>query len=53
MKAHYLTDTDWAIEYLKGRPEVVQRLDAARQDGLGVRVARLCPLLRKQWTKSN
>jgi tRNA(fMet)-specific endonuclease VapC len=44
MKICSLVDTDWAIEYLKGRPAVVERLDAARQKGLGISIISLAEL---------
>ena len=32
----YLVDTDWVVEYLKGKPSVVETLRALASDGLAV-----------------
>jgi len=32
----YLVDTDWAVWWLRGRPDVVERLQAFRTEGLAV-----------------
>jgi predicted nucleic acid-binding protein len=32
----YLIDTDWVVEYLKGRPPAVETLAALRQEGLAI-----------------
>jgi tRNA(fMet)-specific endonuclease VapC len=32
----YLVDTDWAVWWLRGRPDVVQRLRALRTEGLAI-----------------
>ena len=34
----YLVDTDWAIYYLRRRPNVVQRLDALLPQGVGISI---------------
>jgi predicted nucleic acid-binding protein len=33
---NYLVDTDWVVDYLKGRPPVVNRLSVLALDGLAV-----------------
>jgi predicted nucleic acid-binding protein len=32
----YLIDTDWAVWWLRGRPEVVERLRDLRSEGLAI-----------------
>jgi tRNA(fMet)-specific endonuclease VapC len=44
MILRYLVDTDWAIHYLNGRVDVVNRLRALRPDGLGLSVVTLAEL---------
>ena len=44
MTIRFLVDTDWAIEYLRGKSEVVARLKSARQDGLGISIISLAEL---------
>ena len=34
--ARYLADTDWVIEYLNKNPQIRERLDACRQEGVCV-----------------
>jgi predicted nucleic acid-binding protein len=40
----FLVDTDWAIEYLKGRAEIVERLDTTKSAGLGISIISLAEL---------
>lgn len=40
----YLVDTDWAIYYLRRRPNVVQRLDALLPQGVGISVISVAEL---------
>jgi tRNA(fMet)-specific endonuclease VapC len=44
MRIRYLVDTDWAIYYLRGDAHVVRRLEALKQDGLGLSVISLAEL---------
>jgi tRNA(fMet)-specific endonuclease VapC len=44
MTLQYLIDTDWVIHYLSGRQDIVNRLHALRQDGLGLPVIVLAEL---------
>jgi predicted nucleic acid-binding protein len=44
MTFQYLIDTDWVIHYLSGRQDIVNRLHALRQDGLGLSVIALAEL---------
>ncbi len=44
MKLSYLVDTDWAIHYLNGQPEIVRRLGEFREQGLALSVASLAEL---------
>ena len=32
----YLVDTDWVVDYLKGRSPIVEQLKALASDGLAV-----------------
>ena len=44
MTAQYLVDTDWAIHYLNDHPEISQRLDELKAEGLArgrLRAARM------------
>jgi tRNA(fMet)-specific endonuclease VapC len=41
MTLRYLVDTDWAIHYVNGHPTIVPRLDALKQEGLGLSVVSL------------
>lgn len=36
MSLRYLVDTDWAIDHLKGRPEITQELKLRQPEGLGL-----------------
>lgn len=40
----YLTDTDWAIEYLKNVPPTIERLNTMFPEGVGLRVVSLAEL---------
>ena len=40
----YLLDTDWAIYYLRRRPNVVQRLDALFPEGVGISIISVAEL---------
>ena len=40
----YLVDTDWAIYYLRRRPNVVQRLDALLPQGVGISIISVAEL---------
>lgn len=42
--SRYLIDTDWAIDYLKGIPQVVTRLQALADEGLMLSVISLAEL---------
>jgi tRNA(fMet)-specific endonuclease VapC len=44
MTARYLVDTDWAIHYLNDHPEISQRLDELKTDGLALSVITLAEL---------
>lgn len=44
MTVRYLVDTDWAIDYLHGRPETVSRLEELKEQGLGLSVVSLAEL---------
>ncbi len=44
MRIRYLIDTDWAINYLKGQPDVVRRLEEIKPEGLGLSVISLAEL---------
>jgi predicted nucleic acid-binding protein len=41
----YLVDTDWAVWWLRGRPDVVQRLQALRTEGLAISAVTLGELV--------
>ena len=40
----YLVDTDWAIYYLRRRPNVVQQLDALLPQGVGISIISVAEL---------
>jgi tRNA(fMet)-specific endonuclease VapC len=40
----YLVDTDWAVWWLRGRPEFVEQLRTFRQDGLAISAVTLAEL---------
>jgi tRNA(fMet)-specific endonuclease VapC len=40
----YLIDTDWTIHYLNGRPDIVQKVDELRVDGIALSVVSLAEL---------
>jgi len=44
MTVRYLVDTDWAIHYLNGRLETVNRLEELKEQGLGLSVVSLAEL---------
>jgi tRNA(fMet)-specific endonuclease VapC len=44
MTPHYLLDTDWVIHYLNGRQDLVDRVEALRDAGLGLSVISLAQL---------
>jgi len=41
---HYLVDTDWAIHYLNGHPQIVKKLDDLKEQGLALSVISLAEL---------
>ena len=41
----YLVDTDWAVWWPRGRPDVVQRLQALRNEGLAISTVTLGELV--------
>lgn len=53
MSARYLVDTDWAIHYLNGRPDIVDRLDAVKDEGLAVSVISLAELFEGVYGSTN
>ncbi|WP_157834903.1 hypothetical protein [Desulfofalx alkaliphila] len=34
--AKYLIDTDWAINYLRGKPDFIKAIDEYRKEGIAV-----------------
>jgi tRNA(fMet)-specific endonuclease VapC len=44
MTLRYLIDTDWVIHYLNGREDIVRRLDALKEQGLGLSMISLAEL---------
>ncbi len=44
MKPSYLVDTDWAIHYLNGKTEIVEKLRSLEEKGLTVSVVSLAEL---------
>lgn len=44
MSLRYLVDTDWAIHYMNGQPDVVQRLAELQPLGIGLSVVSLAEL---------
>ena len=40
----YLVDTDWAIHYLNGHPQIVKKLDELKEQGLALSVISLAEL---------
>lgn len=53
MTIRYLIDTDWAIEYLRGTPEIVRRLEELKPEGLGLSVISLAELYEGVVTSRN
>ena len=49
----YLLDTDWAIDYLNGNPQVRRRLDSLRPDGIGISIISLAELYEGIVNSSN
>lgn len=49
----YLLDTDWVIDYLKGVPRVVTRLQAAADEGLAISVISLAELYEGVYGSGN
>ncbi len=45
MSVQYLVDTDWAIHFLSGHPNIVSRLRELRPEGLALSVVSLAELL--------
>jgi len=41
MSVRFLLDTDWVIHYLHGNPAVIERLDNARNEGIGLSMVSL------------
>ena len=44
MTTGYLVDTDWAIHYLNGHPEIVEKLQLLKKGGLRLSVVSLAKL---------
>ncbi len=44
MSLRYLVDTDWAIHYMNGQPEIVQRLAELQPDSIGISMVSLAEL---------
>jgi len=44
MKFAYLLDTDWAIDFLNGRQETVEKIRELREDGLALNLISLAEL---------
>jgi tRNA(fMet)-specific endonuclease VapC len=44
MTSGYLVDTDWAIHYLNGHPEIVTKLQLYKKHGLRLSVVSLAEL---------
>lgn len=44
MTLRYLVDTDWVIHYLNGHQRIIDRLDAAQQEGVGISMISLAEL---------
>ena len=44
MAVRYLLDTSWAILHLRGRPDIVARIEALAPEGLGISIITLAEL---------
>ncbi len=44
MNVTHLVDTDWAIHYLHGRQDIVDRLEVLKHEGLGLSIISLAEL---------
>src|SRR5437867_3030755 len=44
MSPRYLVDTDWAIHYMNGQPDIVRRLAELQPEGIGLSVVSLAEL---------
>jgi tRNA(fMet)-specific endonuclease VapC len=49
----YLVDTDWAIHYLNGREEIVNKLRSLRKEGLAISVISLAELYEGVYYSTN
>lgn len=48
-----LLDTDWAIHYLNGNPQVMRRLDSLRPDGISISIVSMAELYEGIVNSSN
>ena len=53
MSPAYLLDTDWVISYLNGRPEIVEKVEDLRTDGLAVSIISLAELYEGVYYSTN
>jgi tRNA(fMet)-specific endonuclease VapC len=53
MTLRYLLDTDWAIHYLNGHPNIVRRLNSLSDQGCAVSVISLAELYEGVYFSSN
>lgn len=53
MTVRYLIDTDWAIHWLNGRPEIVRRLSELQPEGLALSVVSLAELYEGIYYSTN
>jgi tRNA(fMet)-specific endonuclease VapC len=53
MSPAYVLDTDWGINYLHGRPEIVAKVDGLRIHGIAVSVVSLAELYEGVYYSTN
>ena len=53
MNLSYLVETDWAVHYLRGREDIVKRLNDLQVGGLAISVISLAELYRGVYLSNN
>lgn len=53
MKLSYLIDTDWAIHYLNGHRDIIERLKTLKKDGIAISVISLAELYEGIYYSTN
>lgn len=53
MSSLYLVETDWAVHYLRGRGDIVRKLEELQPDGLAISVISLAELYAGVYISNN